>query len=40
MMLEKIDDFLTLLPAGKTLLMEHDTSWGKAVFRSSHIPVG
>ena len=30
----------TLLPAGKTQLMEHDTAWHKVVFRSSRNPVG
>ena len=31
---------VTLLPAGKTQLMEHDTPWHKAVYRSSRNPVG
>ena len=31
---------ITLLPAGKTQLMEHDTPWRKAVFHLSRNPVG
>ena len=31
---------VTLLPAGKTQLMEHDTPLGQGSFRSSRNPVG
>ena len=31
---------ITLLPAGKTQLMEHDTPLGQGSFRSSRNPVG
>ena len=33
-------DLITLLPAGKTQLMEHDTPLGEGCFRSSRNPVG